>query len=88
MGEVGTKPGTLTFRHDVIAGTPYEVGVAQGRAMAGAEWRGAFRAGPPGIERYSADEGKTALRVVERHCPTSPRRSAVPQRRRAFPSSA
>jgi len=69
MAEIGSRPGTLTFRHDVIEGTPYEAGLAQGRAMAGAEWRGAFIAGPPGIERYSAEEGKTALRVVERHCP-------------------
>jgi hypothetical protein len=37
--------------------------------MAGAEWRGAFTAGPPGITRYSPDEGKKAVRVVERYCP-------------------
>lgn len=69
MGEIGVRPGTLTFRHDVIEGTPYEAGQAQGRAMASPEWRGAFAAGPPGISRYSAEEGKTALRVAERHCP-------------------
>ncbi|MDD5263729.1 MAG: C45 family autoproteolytic acyltransferase/hydrolase [Candidatus Bipolaricaulis sp.] len=63
------RPGVLAFRHDVIEGPPYEAGDWQGRAMAGAEWRGAFSAGPPDMKHYTPEEGRTALRVVERHCP-------------------
>ncbi len=63
------RPGVLTFRHDVIEGSPYEAGRWQGLQMAGEEWRGAFSAGPPDMKYYSPEEGKTALRVVEKYCP-------------------
>jgi hypothetical protein len=63
------RPGALTFRHDVIEGSLYEAGQWQGRAMASADWRGAFSAGPPDMKYYTPEEGRTALRVVEKHCP-------------------
>ncbi len=65
----GTKTFRLTYRHDVIEGSPYDAGKLQGEQLAAEDWRGSFTGKPPFLDFYTQEEAEHALRVAERHSP-------------------
>jgi len=63
------KTHTLTYRHDVIEGSPYEVGRQQGEQLGEETWRGSFSGKPPFLHFYTPKEAARALEEAERYCP-------------------